>query len=100
MSIDRYLHLTSDSFHEALELGERVHCLEPQLALGEAVVGLILQQLHRLLHVGVGLPQCLSADIILLIHIHKSVSFTVYLNSSVDTFPASHFRFASWSKGM
>ena len=56
------LHLTSDSFHESLELGEGVHGLEPQLALGEAVVGLILQQLHRPLHVGVGLLQRLSAN--------------------------------------
>ena len=32
----------------------------PELALGQAIVGLILQQLHRLLHVGVRLLQCLS----------------------------------------
>ena len=29
--------MTSDSFHEAFQLGEGVHCLEPQLALGEAL---------------------------------------------------------------
>ena len=50
-------HLTADSLHEALELGERVHGLQPQLALGQRLVGLVLQQRHRPLHVGVRLLQ-------------------------------------------
>ena len=42
------LHLTADSLHESLQLGESVGSLQPQLTLRQIVVGLVLQQLQSL----------------------------------------------------
>ena len=94
------LHLTADSLHESLQLGESVCSLQPQLTLRQIVVGFVLQQLQSLPDMKVWLLQSRPAMTTQFYQPEDAGDHLSHLNSSVETWPASHFLLAAWRIGM